>query len=746
MLDALYSFVLAWTVSYLLHSSFLIAIAYLADRYGLLKNIRLAELVWRIALFGGLLTASLQMLSTVRNTPDSQIQPSLIQPVTATDQANADYATAAPIKQSSNEKVQPVRELPSPSAAPETPDFEITETVATITKAKATLTSFSSSANTTHPATHPKTMPRSASAKIITLPAFVRDFSPYLMGAWLLVALLTCLHTAITALRLNRLAQTFPLAYQTEVAHLFKRFATLNPEKIKLRISDQWNSPLVTPNGTICLPTWAYSQLTRDQFDAMLSHELSHVARHDPAWRLATQIYSRICFFQVLQWIAIRKLAVLAELACDQNAARSSGKPHDLAQALYICAKAFQAKEAPSLALAMSRGSSPLLIRIESLLDENRAPTTAASPSRLLNFGKFSLIATALVGTAYAMPPVIVHLENIPTLENIENLGSKVGGLLGLADNQPQSTQPFNTKDDVAASTESDLHQPALSGQLDTQVKAPTDNADSEKQFIEDSISSNELHPPIATQPPLGNTNIAAEDPSQNRLTLASATDSDSQVALGEMIWKSKADESSLKSAEDLLKKAAASGNTKAQKYLELFAEREKQQAKIGYYVHDFDGSEFKAMEAKCDKPTFTESPISVQTIEQMIGKMESFAACFNQYSESLRVSSADDKLVPAEILRLMSGDEAKKAIAHTKGIYAMLRVKAKITAEEFNDDKRHWEEKTRIYFNGSKLRDWSSIKRHASIPRSEPDLQQMQREQDPQIVKITSVKREAEE
>jgi len=60
MIDATLLALAGWLVNYLLHSSLLLGGAWSAERLGLLRSQGARETVWRCALFGALLTASLQ--------------------------------------------------------------------------------------------------------------------------------------------------------------------------------------------------------------------------------------------------------------------------------------------------------------------------------------------------------------------------------------------------------------------------------------------------------------------------------------------------------------------------------------------------------------------------------------------------------------------------------------------------------------------------------------------------------------
>ena len=50
----MFNLILVWLVTYFLHSTVLLGLAALLDQLGLLRNLKLSEMIWRIALCGGL--------------------------------------------------------------------------------------------------------------------------------------------------------------------------------------------------------------------------------------------------------------------------------------------------------------------------------------------------------------------------------------------------------------------------------------------------------------------------------------------------------------------------------------------------------------------------------------------------------------------------------------------------------------------------------------------------------------------
>ena len=85
---------------------------------------------------------------------------------------------------------------------------------------------------------------------------------------------------------------------------------------------------------TVLLSTWMVEHLDRRELEAVLAHELEHVARRDylVIW-LATVL--RDAFFYVpTSWPAYRQLQQEKELACDDSAAGMTQRPLALASAL----------------------------------------------------------------------------------------------------------------------------------------------------------------------------------------------------------------------------------------------------------------------------------------------------------------------------------------------------------------------------------------------------------------------------
>jgi beta-lactamase regulating signal transducer with metallopeptidase domain len=123
---------------------------------------------------------------------------------------------------------------------------------------------------------------------------------------------------------------------------------------------------------------------------AVLTHERTHIIRRDPLIALAARINRCVFWFHPLAWWLERKLASVAEFACDETASRACRAPAEYAQVLVDIADDVR-RNGGRLAwqgIAVS-GNGQLKDRIERLLAGTPWPATSR--------GKKALIAAACV-------------------------------------------------------------------------------------------------------------------------------------------------------------------------------------------------------------------------------------------------------------------------------------------------------------------------------------------------------------
>lgn len=175
----------------------------------------------------------------------------------------------------------------------------------------------------------------------------------------------------------------------------------LNSTKKKLGIEETIDLAFTTRNIAPCIighakamiliPVSLANNLTTEQAEAVLLHELAHYKQYDYYINLLTQCINCILFFNPFTWLITKQANNYRELACDATAA-GNGRNIELAEALAIIAR-IQVQE-NSLSLSLQKKGT-LLKRVQVLL--NIQPERSSN-NRILPFAIITLItATALL-------------------------------------------------------------------------------------------------------------------------------------------------------------------------------------------------------------------------------------------------------------------------------------------------------------------------------------------------------------
>ena len=169
---------------------------------------------------------------------------------------------------------------------------------------------------------------------------------------------------------------------------------------VRLSMCASLPSPIAMGANEICLPT-EVSKLSEAALDALLAHECAHLARRDPRWLSIAHLVEGVFAYLPLHRLARRRLTVEAELASDAWAARTTGEPLQLARCLAEVAEWMGESPLPATVSAMARRGSELVRRVEVLVDGT--PIDPA-PRELRTFTGAALLA--LIAFACGAPTV----------------------------------------------------------------------------------------------------------------------------------------------------------------------------------------------------------------------------------------------------------------------------------------------------------------------------------------------------
>lgn len=348
----------AWLLTYLLHSTVLLAGALALASIGIVRSHAARDTLWKVALIGGLLTATAQVALQVR--------------------PYAGHVALSSHPESAFVDVSGVREVrATPLPAP-------------LTEAGA---QFAADIAAAPAGTGPVREVRSLVRDLhISWPAILLNF--WFIGALGFGARLLWTRIALKhALRHRRDLEAHALNEMLEELAI-----TAEIRVPRLTVSDRISGPIAFGHE-ICLPERVLTHLSQAEQRAVLAHELGHVVRRDPAWLMAALAIESLLYLQPLNRFVRRRLRAASEYLCDDWAAERTGGMI-LAQCLAEVAGWVKAQPAPAVAPGMAGHCSHLVSRVERLL-EGSVP---ARPTRWIVRAGAGALALGLV--AWSVPGV----------------------------------------------------------------------------------------------------------------------------------------------------------------------------------------------------------------------------------------------------------------------------------------------------------------------------------------------------
>jgi hypothetical protein len=173
-------------------------------------------------------------------------------------------------------------------------------------------------------------------------------------------------------------------------------------ETVRLSVSSRLAGPIALGRSEICLPRRALIELSPRQLEGVLAHELAHLARRDPGWRLVAGLLGAVFFFQPMNRLAARRLSESAEFLADEWAAARTGSRLHLARSLVEVAGWLSPSREPVPAAGLADHDSPLVLRVERLLTQG---PLGGEVSRRLQWATACLL---VLGVAFFSPVVSV--------------------------------------------------------------------------------------------------------------------------------------------------------------------------------------------------------------------------------------------------------------------------------------------------------------------------------------------------
>jgi beta-lactamase regulating signal transducer with metallopeptidase domain len=376
----------AWFITYIAHSTILTVAVWLVTRW--LRLPVWCDLLWKLALVGGIATATLVTVLPSRII-DEAVSSRLFDGGFFTEQGSGTAALDSPEIIASGSRAEalpggPMRRTTSPE--------EVTAGYAG--------------------------GPASATVRpcvLSPLESVLPPLGPPVLALWGAGASLLLLRLGIGHLRLMRRLRN---RQELVTGHDFGLMQELRLQDsmvpVRLSTADGVQSPITMIGSEIVLPRQTFERLTPAQKTSILSHELAHVRRLDPYWICVAETVCALLFLQPLNRLVRREMHLTAEFLCDDAALRQTGDRRALAETLAELAATI-APVQPMTVAAMAEGGSNLFRRVRRVLsgaDADHMPIRFGARLALVTIPllAISLLAPRIdAGTSVAEQPSVVE-------------------------------------------------------------------------------------------------------------------------------------------------------------------------------------------------------------------------------------------------------------------------------------------------------------------------------------------------
>jgi len=218
----------------------------------------------------------------------------------------------------------------------------------------------------------------------------------------------------------------------------------------------------------ILLPAATILNLTPDQLEAVLAHEIAHLRRYDDVVNIAQAVVETLLFYHPAVWWVSNRIRHEREMCCDDLAVRACGNAVCYARAL----TALERLRVSPPHLALGATGSPLEYRIRRIVGERSREYRAASLPGILALGLGLMCIAIYSNPAHGSAPEPgTHVEypesarvngiqgTVPVQVQVDNVGSvsdakAIGGPKELRQAAVQSASALHFRPDAVAGTE----------------------------------------------------------------------------------------------------------------------------------------------------------------------------------------------------------------------------------------------------------------------------------------------------
>jgi beta-lactamase regulating signal transducer with metallopeptidase domain len=196
--------------------------------------------------------------------------------------------------------------------------------------------------------------------------------------------------------------------------HVFNNRKTNSHRQVKLCLSGEVTVPAALGffRPAIVFPTQLWPQLSPDEIQVILLHELAHLRRRDDWTNLLQKIVKAIFFFHPTVWWIENRLTIEREMACDDTVLAQTASPRAYASSLISFAEKLNSARTLALAQFLVSRMRQMSARIAQILDPKRAPQN--NSWKPVTAASLALLAISAGAAAYT-PQFVAFKNSNPT-------------------------------------------------------------------------------------------------------------------------------------------------------------------------------------------------------------------------------------------------------------------------------------------------------------------------------------------
>jgi len=185
----------------------------------------------------------------------------------------------------------------------------------------------------------------------------------------------------------------------------------------------------------------------------------------------------------------------------------------------------------------------------------------------------------------------------------------------------------------------------------------------------------------------------------------AQAGNAEAQFRLGEMYWYGDGTAQDLNAAREWIGKAAVAGVPDARESLAILERRKVRGNEINYWMSEYRGEELRSGKYACPAPAIPAMSKTNDEIQKTRTAFVSWQDCYNGFVSKLNASMPAGKVIPQDVLDMMSPAEFEAVRAHIEPLYRKIMLDAQAQAEATLARRDAWEKSTQAFVKEENLR-----------------------------------------